>query len=519
MGLSSKTGHQNKSKTAQRLKDLQRRLRARNKRIQQQILDLERVREENKQAEEDAKIYRVESELLKAQLNQTQLDSPPTNETLEAFCNERGIRDHTFGARMISLCINLAKSMSFGAIPVALATMFDALGLSVKIPSHDTIEHWCKRVGLNQIEKLREHHDDIIWIVDHSNQIGQEKLFVVLQIRASELPPHGKTLTLDQLTVLAIVPGKNWKRDDVREAYKAVAKQCGMPKYLICDGAVELRESVDVLEKAGKKVIVLRDLKHVAANQLKKLLDNTERFKDFTAKMGTTRSQIQQTELAHLNPPSMKTKARFMNIKSVVQWGILALFSLDNPDSETLKGIAPDRLRTKLDWVYEFRNEIMAWSQCMDVLGKTLKWINKQGLCPESGAELEAYLLAELGPIRGSLAAQLQDSLTNFVSQQASQLGPGDRAWLSSEAIESVFGLYKRREAQHSKSGFTGLVVSIPTLLKKWMPEDVREALTQTKNKHVKEWTNKHFGKTVAGRKADAYKEMRKKRDQHPQAA
>ena len=49
--------------------------------------------------------------------------------------------------------------------------------------------------------------DDWLWIVDHSNQIGQDKLLVVLGIRASDLPSPGQTLSLDQLTVLAIIPG------------------------------------------------------------------------------------------------------------------------------------------------------------------------------------------------------------------------------------------------------------------------------------------------------------------------
>ena len=194
--------------------------------------------------------------MLTAQLAQEQVAAPQPNPTLDAFCNQGGVRNHTFGARMIALCVNLAKRIPFRAVPEALSTVFDALGLSIKTPSHDSVEHWCKRIGLNQIVKLREHHDDMLWIVDHSNQIGQEKLLVILGIRASALPACGKTLSLDQLEVFAIIPAKNWKRDDVRKAYKEVATRCGTPRFVVCDGAVELRDTVDVLEEAGKTVIV-----------------------------------------------------------------------------------------------------------------------------------------------------------------------------------------------------------------------------------------------------------------------
>lgn len=188
----------------------------------------------------------------------------PNNLTFESFCNERGITNHTFGARMIALCVNLAKHLSFGAVPKVLDLVFQALGLEIKVPSHDSVKHWCKRVGLSHLKRARKRYKDWLWIVDHSNQIGREKVLIILGIPASRLPHNGQTLSLDQLEVLAIVPGTNWSRDDVRKAYRKTAKAFGTPRYVVCDGAVELRDSVDVLKtnmfkKGGNRVIVLRD--------------------------------------------------------------------------------------------------------------------------------------------------------------------------------------------------------------------------------------------------------------------
>ena len=51
----------------------------------------------------------------------------------------------------------------------------------------------------------------------------------------------------------------------------------GPPLYLLCDGAVELHESADVLNTPEHQVIVLRDFKHAAANIFEKLIGKDER--------------------------------------------------------------------------------------------------------------------------------------------------------------------------------------------------------------------------------------------------
>jgi hypothetical protein len=96
-----------------------------------------------------------------------------------------------------------------------------------------------------------------IWLADHSNQIGQEKVLQILGIRVKDLPPIGETLPRDKMVVLttmvvlATVPGTSWTRDDVRREYKELAKRLGPPAYLVTDGAVELIESADALEIEG----------------------------------------------------------------------------------------------------------------------------------------------------------------------------------------------------------------------------------------------------------------------------
>lgn len=510
MKVSTKDRQQRNSRLTKTTQEISKRLRGKlitaEKRLEEQSEALNRIRQENEQ-------LKIENQVLRAQVRQ--LQQAGQNQQgfagVQSFCEERGIFNHKFGARMIALCVNLARSMSFRAVPLALKQIFETLGITACVPSHDSIEHWSKRVGLAQLKKSRHRHKDWLWIVDHSNQIGQEKVLVILGIPASKLPPPGQTLSLDALEVLAIVPGVSWKRDDVRNVYQQVAQHSGTPRFVVCDGAVELRETVDVLEKPGQSVVVLRDFKHFAANRFEKLIGRSEAFKSFCAAMGRTRCQVQQTELAHLTPPSLKTKARFMNIQPIVRWARLILMVLDDPHCEAIADLDRDRLNEKLGWVEAYRDEIESWGRCCDLIESSLRWINTQGLSRDSGQRLDEFLSISRSWCVESTEGQLRETLVQFACDSGNQLRPGERAWLSSEAIESAFGRYKCREAQHSRSGFTGLIVSIPSLLRRWTPTEIRSSLAAVGTKDVRQWTKENIGLTVAGRRATAYQILRQR--------
>ena len=51
----------------------------------------------------------------------------------------------------------------------------------------------------------------VMWMVDHSSQIGKERLLLIVGVALDDLPPPGQTLTFDKLKVLAKVPGQSWK--------------------------------------------------------------------------------------------------------------------------------------------------------------------------------------------------------------------------------------------------------------------------------------------------------------------
>ena len=488
-------------------------LRSRNnqaKRAEEQAQQTRELKLQNEQL--TAKLQKAKKQL--AQTDQLLRQQRQENEALRqqpiTLPSDLPLPHHSYGPKMISLCLNLCKHVGFRPAATALKIVFDWLGINAKVPSWDSMRCWSCRVGVAKLQEQVEEADDWIWMADHSNQIGTEKVLQILGIRASQLPQSGQTLRLQDMHVLAVVPGTNWKRENVRREYDKLAKRIGTPRYLVTDGAVELRESADVLEIPEKQLTLLRDMKHYAANTLEKLIGKGGPFSQYQSQLGRTRSAIQQTELSHFTPPPQKPKARFMNLGPTLRWGQMVSHHLSDCHSMSREGISAQRMNDKLGWVRDFRTDLARWNRCQKVMQASLKFINHQGLYRGAAAALKELLddLASEYTQHCELSATMASKLIEFVQESEAELGDGERAWLSTENLESSFGLFKRLEGQHSKGGFTSLVAAMPMLLTDWTAELVRKSLSAVSVTQMKQWLSEELGTTLAAKRVTAYQEF-----------
>lgn len=428
------------------------------------------------------------------------------------------LKHHTFGPKLISLCLNLSNEIGFRPAATAISTILRSLGIHDKLPTWSTIRSWSMRVGVSILNQPLEDGDDWIWFSDHSSQIGREQVLQILGIRASKLPAPGQTLGLKDMHVLAVVPGESWKREDVRREYQRLAKRTGAPRFLVSDGAIELRESSDIFEETGKSFTLLRDLKHVAANVFEKLIGNSPEFMDFLSRLGKTRNAIQQTELSHFVPPPQKPKSRFMNLGPTLRWAKMVSYHLAQSGSVARQDITAKRMNEKLGWVRGFRGHLASWERCQQVMQRSLKFINEQGISIGHSMKLKRLLEAEAAEHEQpcQLSQTMATKLIEFVKESEAGLEPEERAWLSTENIESSFGQYKRLEGQHSKGGFTTLVAAMPTLLYDWTPELVRKHLAATSVKEMKQWLENNLAKTLTSKRTAAYQESKQEPHRSP---
>lgn len=423
---------------------------------------------------------------------------------------EKPLPGHQFGVTLIAAAIELAKRVGFRGAADVLRILFDLLKIDQRVPSHDAIAQWTLRLGVASLKETFTKEDRVLWMADHSSQIGKERVLLIIGIALDELPRQGETLCLEKMKVLAIVPGQSWKKEDVEREYRKLAERIGPPVYLLCDGATELRAPAKKLAKDGKTTIVLGDLKHHAANVLEKEIGRGERFKSFISQVGSTRNRIQQTELSHFAPPPIKQKSRFMNLGSLLNWASMVLHHLDDPNSDSRKGISDQRMAEKLGWLREFADDVVQWSHCQTVIDRVLQVINREGLDRQTADRVNSSLDDDADWSKENTSAgRIRRRLIEWIRDSSSQLSGGARGWLSTEILESLFGRFKQLERQHSKGGFTRLLAALPTLCMRVNSEAVRNGFGRVDSPAVRKWIVDTLGSTLTARRNTAYHEYR----------
>ena len=253
---------------------------------------------------------------------------------------------------------------------------------------------------------------------------------------------------------------------------------------------MELREPVESLGKQGNRPLVLRDPKHFLANKFEALLTRDPHYQAFVNQLAGTRSAVQQTELAHFVPPVFKVKARFMNLRPTLAWASAVLWHLDHPKSKSRQDISRSRMEEKLGWLRDFAPSIRQWQACQQVVSTALTLLNEQGIFRGAGPSVPK-------PRRPSRSASSQSTTgpngSGVPAQTEQQLRLGEHLPVSTEILESSFALYKQLEKQHSKSGFTGLLLTYPILLRPTDAREVRVSFARIKVADVRNWIAAHL--------------------------
>ena len=197
---------------------------------------------------------------------------------------------HQFGSVQILLMLGwVLNGMSLRGTCSALDWMHEMnveWGFDFPVPHFTTVRFWLLRLAYHKLHRPKEQASDWVWIIDHSNQIGQEKCLVILAVRASQLPPPGEDfpLRLSQMEPIELEPVTVSDKEVVYRQLEANMAKTGVPRAIIDDHGGDLAGGVELFRQAHPETIEIYDISHKAACLLKARLERDEQWKAFAAK-------------------------------------------------------------------------------------------------------------------------------------------------------------------------------------------------------------------------------------------
>jgi hypothetical protein len=279
----------------------------------------------------------------------------------------------------------------------------------------------------------------LIWMIDISIGLGSGKILAVLALDVHHHQLESSAPALHHVHCIGVAVADSWTGETIAELLERLIATMGRPAAYLKDSGSDLHKAVALLEDDGLGSPCLDDISHAAAGMLKRTYQHHPAFKRFLSACGRVSSKLKQTLLACLAPPTVRTKARFMNVHRLFTWAdrVLQL----SPPGGAKRGSILAKLRGALDdlpdckaLIKRFQGDAGALMACQEIL-KT------RGLAAAPVAQcaplIDTIPTVAIGQeFRTYLAHQLGTATTLGLAQAGVPI--------SSDSIESLFGVGKR---------------------------------------------------------------------------
>ena len=367
-----------------------------------------------------------------------------------------------------------------------MALMASRLGLDLEMPSFGAVRSWLLRLGCYALTCVLPLGDWVL-LIDHTVQIGPCKLLVIVgcpmsAARLGERPLQHSDLHLVGLSLM------EHSTDEAVAVELAKAKErVGNVRQIVSDNGSDLNGGVKLFQAHNEGVAHTHDVAHQAANILKQRRNRDESWTEFVAKLAQAGAKVRQTREAHLRPPTVRAKARFMNVAPTLRFASRVLRLLDT-------GKASARTEAGYGWLREYREALANWQSEQAVVEAVLTHIRTHGINQDTAAKLDAeWSKLTMTPGGHDVAARLRTA----VRTEGAQAKPGEALVASTEVLESIFGKLKRLEGAYAGDGFTGLSLALGALVGVQTEEQTQEALEAVPKKEADGWVKRVLGTTV----------------------
>ena len=384
----------------------------------------------------------------------------------------------------VDLVLQAGASMRGAAAGLALTA--SRLGLELEMPSFGAVRSWLLRLGCYALTCALPTGAWVL-LIDHTVQIGPCKLSVIVGCPLATASLGERPLRHSDLHLVGMSLMEHSTHETVAAELETAKKRVGEVRQIVSDNGTDLNGAVKLFQQKHEGVAHTHDVAHQAANVLKQRRNHDERWSEFVSKLAQAGAKVRQTREAHLRPPTVRAKARFMNIAPTLRFARRVLALLDT-------GKASARAEENYAWLREHREALANWQSEQAVVESALTHVRTHGINQDTAAKLDGeWSKLELTAGARDVAARLRTT----VRTEGAQAKPGERLVASTEVLESVFGKLKRLEGSYAGDGFTGLSLVLGAYLGERTEEQTKEALEAVPKKVAERWVNRVLGTTV----------------------
>lgn len=356
------------------------------------------------------------------------------------------------------------------------------------MPAAGTIRSWVLRLGYYALTRPLDRTRPWFWLVDHTIQVGAQKLLVILGGVLGQVPFGDRPLALGDLHLVALVPMTHSDGDAVQRQLEVAALRTGVPRLIVSDQGGDLVKGVRDYRAARPGVSHVPDVAHFGANLLQRRWEQQPEWSSFIQQFQATATRLRPSPQAEWMGPRLRPKGRFMNLAAQLRFVRMVLGHLDRPDP-------PAAAVAHYGWLRDYRTAVTGWLAEHDLVRQTIRHLRIHGLTAGTQAGLN-HLWKGLG-IRGRDGLRdLARSWCGYVRQYR----PRDQAAryvTSTEVLESSFGKLKRVSRQQSDSGPTGLALALGTIVGRQTDADIVAGLEATPQKKVDGWIQSSLGHSL----------------------
>jgi hypothetical protein len=336
--------------------------------------------------------------------------------------------------------------LGFRAVSRVLGVLGSFLGLK-KSPCPQTVINWVANLSIARIRSTARFCNapdspGFIWTIDVSVGHGSGKILAILALRADHHVINGGAPSLQDVHCVSVVVSVTWTGESVAELLMKTINAVGAPLAIVKDGGTDLAKAIKILAERGIALPTIDDVSHFFANLLKREYGNHPTLAKFLSACGTASKKFKQSLLACLVPPKISIKARFMNLRRLVEWADKIL--KHSPKGRAAKGSMLEKLRKSLDELPECKPFIKRFLRDASALADVQKILKNRGLSKETAKESKA-VLEEALPVNSAV----KTGALNWIEKHleiAEELGLADSGTpTTSDSIESLFGVAKIR--------------------------------------------------------------------------